>query len=593
MAYAVDKFNGQFLTSVEDGTIDTTTDLRFVGKNYAGYGEVQNENFLHLLESFANTTPPPKALKGQVWFDSANAKLKFYDGAKWKSAGGSEVSSTAPSGLAQGDLWWDSSAKQLYAWSGSEFILVGPEASPDLGSSGVTAQVVKDTGNTNHSILRITAGGKVMAIVAQTEFTLNTTVNPIDGFTLIKKGLTLVNTNTAGITTTDHYYWGTSSSALGLVIDGSFVQASEFLRGDNVTFENLISFLDDGIKIGDQSDLKIFVENENEIRVTSQLGNPINFRIVEDGLTNRNVANINVDGIYPGEDNIFDLGRASNKWQQAYIVETFGNLTGNVTGNVTGNINGNVISTDGSNAIMINSATKQIGYPGANVQGTLIGNVQGSLTGTATNASALNSIQPSTSVPGSGTSIPVRDAQGDIYANKFQGEATKADRIKIDDSAVDSDPTYKTAKTTATANTIAARDGSGNILANLFQGTATAARYADLAEKYLTDEEYEVGTVVAVGGSTEVTKCQEGNRALGVISESPAFMMNTILDGGQYVALKGRVPVKISGTVQKGDRLIAAADGTAKAVSKANADVFAIALEASVDGVNYIEAVVL
>ena len=50
MAYQVDKFNGTFLTSVEDGTIDTTTDIRFVGKNYAGYGEVQNENFLHLLE---------------------------------------------------------------------------------------------------------------------------------------------------------------------------------------------------------------------------------------------------------------------------------------------------------------------------------------------------------------------------------------------------------------------------------------------------------------------------------------------------------------------------------------------------------------
>ena len=51
MAYEVNKFNGIFITSVADGTIDTTTDLRLVGKNYAGYGEVQNENFVHLLEN--------------------------------------------------------------------------------------------------------------------------------------------------------------------------------------------------------------------------------------------------------------------------------------------------------------------------------------------------------------------------------------------------------------------------------------------------------------------------------------------------------------------------------------------------------------
>jgi hypothetical protein len=86
MAYEVNKFNGVFLTSVADGTIDTNTDLRLVGKNYAGYGEVQNENFVHLLENFANTTAPPKAITGQIWFDTAIKKLKFYDGAKFKTA---------------------------------------------------------------------------------------------------------------------------------------------------------------------------------------------------------------------------------------------------------------------------------------------------------------------------------------------------------------------------------------------------------------------------------------------------------------------------------------------------------------------------
>ena len=240
MAYQVDKFNGTFITSVEDGTIDTTTDIRFVGKNYAGYGEVQNENFLHLLENFANTTAPPKAVTGQVWFDSANKKIKFYDGTQWKTTNGAEVASVAPSGLGVGEFWWDTSAKQLYAWSGGEFVLVGPEASPDLGASGAVAQVVKDTGNTNHSILKINAGGKTVAIISQTEFTLNSSLNPIDDFTVIKKGITMDKADANGVTSDDYVYWGTSSNALKL----GGIDASEYLQKGSITFNQEINFQD-------------------------------------------------------------------------------------------------------------------------------------------------------------------------------------------------------------------------------------------------------------------------------------------------------------------------------------------------------------
>ena len=593
MAYQVDKFNGQFLTSVEDGTIDTTTDIRFVGKNYAGYGEVQNENFLHLLENFANTTQPPKAIMGQIWFDSANKKLKYYDGVKFKAASGAEVSDTAPSGLSTGDLWWDTSAKQLYGWDGSQFILVGPEASPDLGASGVSAQVVKDVGNTNHSILKVQAGGKVVGIISQTEFNLNNTVNPIDGFDLIKKGFTLVNTSNVGITTADYYYWGTAASATGLVVDGNFVAADQFLKSGSIVFNDRIKFGDDGIRIGDDNDFDIYVKNEDQITLESKLGGAIALDIQEDGLTLRNVLNINVNGVYPGEDQQFTLGASGNKFTEAYVQNTFGNLTGNVTGNTTGDHKGSVKSNDSEEITLINGTTRQIGYDGAALRGTLVGNVQGNLTGTASNATALNAIQPSTYTVPSGSSIPVRDTNGDIYANTFQGTATKADRIIINDSAVDSDPDYKTAKTTASALSIAARDAAGNLIANLFQGTATAAGYADLAEKYLTDQEYAVGTVVTVGGAAEVTASQSGDRALGVISEHPAFMMNTVLEGGQFIALKGRVKVNITGSVTKGDRLIAADNGTAKAEGASHPDVFAIALETSIEGVDYVEAVVL
>ena len=587
MAYQVDKFNGTFLTSVADGTIDTTTDLRFVGKNYAGYGEVQNENFLHLLENFANTTSPPKVLEGQIWYDSGNKKLKFYDGTKFKSASGAETSDSAPGGLGTGDLWWDTAAKQMYAWSGAEFILIGPEASPDLGASGVVAQVVKDTGNTNHSILKVLAGGKTVAIASQTAFTLNSTINPIEDFTLVKKGLTLANTDANGISN-DYVYWGTSSNALRL---GGFA-ADQFLQKGNIEFDPLytVKFPDNGFILGDQNDLRFFIQTGDQIVMESLTGNPISM-YVTDGATRNISGEFTTTGFRPGTDNNYDLGESLKKWADVYATTFNGNLVGNVTGNTTGNHTGDLFSNSAQK--MIDAASEEIGYASATLRGTLFGNVSGDLTGNASNAALLTSLAPSETVPSGVASIPVRNASGNIIATQFVGTVDKADRLKIDDSATDSDPNYKSAKTTPSNSSIAARTAAGDLRANLFDGTATAARYADLAEKYLTDDAYDYGTVVSVGGLMEVTASKEGDRALGVISKSPAFMMNAHLAGGQFVALKGRVPVKVVGTVKKGDRLIASADGTAT-VSKASPDVFAIALEGSdVAEVKLIEAVVL
>jgi hypothetical protein len=167
---------------------------------------------------------------------------------------------------------------------------------------------------------------------------------------------------------------------------------------------------------------------------------------------------------------------------------------------------------------------------------------------------------------------------------------------------------YRTATvdtaSTGTANSIATRDADGNLNAVLFQGTATSALFADLAEKYLADQEYEVGTVVVVGGELEVTACSLGERAFGAVSGSPAFMMNEGLEGGTYIALKGRVPVKVVGPVRKGDKLIAADNGCAGVahailknlpVRAGNfPDTFAIALENNDDdGVKLVEAIIL
>ena len=108
-----------------------------------------------------------------------------------------------------------------------------------------------------------------------------------------------------------------------------------------------------------------------------------------------------------------------------------------------------------------------------------------------------------------------------------------------------------------TGSTIVARDSSGNFSAGVISATATAARYADLAEIYATDQNYQPGTVVVFGGEKEVTVTDHPNspRVAGVISTDPAYMMNKDAEG-QYVALRGRVPCKVIGPVKKGDVLI-------------------------------------
>ncbi len=605
MAYQVDKFNGTFFVSVEDGTIDTTSDLRFVGKNYAGYGEVQNENFLHLLENFSNSTSPPKVVTGQIWFDSANKKLKYYDGSRYKLAGGAEVSATAPSGLAAGDFWWDSSAKQLHAWTGTEFALIGPESSPDLGSSIISAAVVKGTVGTSvgpHTVLKVIADDKVIGIFSKTAFTLDNTQNPIEDFTVVKKGFTLAKSQT-GISTDDYVMWGTSNNANYL---GGYA-ASQYIRKGENSFTEEVSFSDPGITIGDGNDFRLRVENGDEVIVENRLGNPITFRItVVETTDERDIAVINSTGVVPGNDNVYTLGTSSSRWNNVYATTVTGNLTGNVTGNSTGVHTGNVLASD--NTVMINGTSKQIGYAGANIVGTLTGSVTGSAS-SATNASKLNEIEPRIALP-AGTvddpavaNIPIRDVTGNIYANQFIGIATKADKTFIDKTDVVVDPTwsdsttstkYRTARLSATAYSIAARDSSGDITANIFNGTATAARYADLAEKYLPDAEYEPGTVMVIGGEKEVTASTWGDRAIGVISTNPAFMMNKDLEGGVYVALKGRVPVKVIGRIKKGDELIAANNGCAMMAVPHASRVFAVALETSDnEGVKIIEALVI
>lgn len=611
MAYQVDRYNGTAFTSVEDGTVDTTSDLRFIGKNYAGYGEVQNENFLHLLENFSNTSPPPKAISGQLWYDSSPGvkKIKFYDGTRFRTASGAEVSATAPAGLQTGDLWYDSSAKQVYVWSGTDYVLVGPDIGPDLAASTVVPATIKDTDNISRTIAKFVSNGRTIAVVsgASQDFTVNTILNPINpdsppDFTLIKQGITLIN-SASGTTTSNHRFWGTASNALKL----GGIDATQFLQKGSQVFEQETAFKDPGFTLGNDNDLRVRVEDNENLVFENRIGNDITFRITEGGLVSRNVLKIKTLSIQPGETNSYDIGAQNVIWRNMYADRFIGNLQGNVynvaSGSTVTAVNVSATTTifkgtlqANDSTVLINASTKQIGYTGANLVGVLTGDCTGS-SSSAFTAERLSVYKPSIGFPLAEdgitplvdrSSVPIRSSDGDITARKFIGIADQADQLLV--SGV-----YRSTALTATANTIAARDAAGDITANLFKGTATSARYADLAEKYLTDKDYEPGTVVSVGGEAEVRATVFGDRAVGVVSTAPAYMMNSELEGGTYIALKGRVPVKVIGSVRKGDRLVATENGCAIHASfHQHSDVFAIALESSDNtDVKLIEAVIL
>lgn len=582
MSYRLDRFNGTFLVNVEDGSIDTTTDLRFLGRNYAGYGEVQNENFLHILENFANTSPPPKAIAGQIWFDSNPSirKLKFWDGNQWKIASGSAAASSAPPGLTTGDFWFDTTTDQLYAWNGANFILVGPDNTPDITATAVFGTIVKDNENNNHNILKVNINDQTQAVISSTEFILNSAVNPIPGFIRIKKGFNLINTDPlTGITSSDNYYWGTASNSLRF--EGRPVD-------DFVLQEQFGNFLDDGFTVGDQQDLRIWIQNGDIPVIENRLGEEnlnasIVFRIKTSATSDgdRDVALINSQALAPGQDGVFQLGLSTARWSQIHSNLIFGNLTGNVIGNTNGNHKGDLLDID--NFIRFNHITKKfIG----DFEGNLIGNVTGNLSGNATTASALLGF--STEVSAIPNSITIRGSDGSLTATIFKGISERADLLKVGAD-------YRSASVQATPNTISVRNASGNLFAVLFEGTATSARYADLAEKYVPDQDYGIGTVVSVGGSAEIRASALGDRAIGVISANPAFMMNKDLVGGVYVALKGRVPIKILGKVRKGDRLKADNFGLASVAEFHEFhNVFAISLEDSdQEDVKEIESIVI
>lgn len=180
MAYSINKTDGTLLATVADGQIDDlSTDITLIGKNYSGFGEALNENFIKLLENFAGTSRPERPIRGQIWFDSSELKLKVYTGTGFVPVSSATISNTQPGDPGAGDLWFNGVSKQLYFYDGVDFILLGPAYSQAQSLSGFKVETVLDNLNSSRVITLLYDNGVLLGIFSKDAFTPKL---PITGF---------------------------------------------------------------------------------------------------------------------------------------------------------------------------------------------------------------------------------------------------------------------------------------------------------------------------------------------------------------------------------------------------------------------------
>ncbi len=196
MAYTINLTNGTEIVAggLSDGSVDTSaTSLTLIGKNYAGYGEILNENLVHLLENFASPNSganpgPPNPLAGQLWWDTTNNILRVYSGTSWKiSTGATSAPFSSPPGdlsALGGDLWFDSTNQQLKIYSGAAWITVGPVATPTTGDTGAFPSVMTDILGGSHIVTQIRIAGVPYVIISKDTFP-----SALAGFSTVKAGI--------------------------------------------------------------------------------------------------------------------------------------------------------------------------------------------------------------------------------------------------------------------------------------------------------------------------------------------------------------------------------------------------------------------
>jgi microcystin-dependent protein len=255
---------------IDDNTINQETSLKLPGRNTTAYGSSISENFLHLLENFANSTQPVNPVEGQLWYDNSPGvdQLKLWDGSTWVAAGGLKKANIAPdaSNSVIGDLWVDTDNQQLYLFAGSGWVLVGPEFADGLATGSRPAEVVS-TNNETFDVVFVEVDGKPIAIVANDAFQPKST---IEGFESgLRPGVNLSSFDSGdGVP----QFSGVSEKALNLYVPGASEATSTTITAANVMRKDAVNTTNFGINIKNNLGVAVGISNELKLKVDGQAG---------------------------------------------------------------------------------------------------------------------------------------------------------------------------------------------------------------------------------------------------------------------------------------------------------------------------------
>ena len=228
MPYTINKTNGTILTDVLDNSVDrTTTDLALVGKSTPNYGEYFNENFIKLLENFANSDQPRAPIKGQLWYDTSVERLKIYNGVSWKDFNRPVVSTSEPV-LTPGEFWINPETRQLYFNDGTDNTLAGPIYTAQQGTSGFEVVNILDTDGYNRTALKLKIGNFLVGVFAKETYTPNYAVG--EGKILASEGFNGELSQGFNILNQNFKYNGTALNAENLVQDGVPINVGNFVQ---------------------------------------------------------------------------------------------------------------------------------------------------------------------------------------------------------------------------------------------------------------------------------------------------------------------------------------------------------------------------
>ena len=572
MAYTINLTDGTVFATIPDGTTNTSSSMILVGKNYAGYGEFLDENFIHLLENGSNTTAPSAPLTGQLWWDKTNNLLKVYNGTIFKTISAATSSATQPTSNVTGDLWYDTTNQQLKVYTGASFLVVGPGYTSAQGTSGAIPETILNNVGATRYITSLYVNNVRVAIVYDgASFTPEAAL--LAAFPTIYPGITLSSSVSSAV------FAGTATNAA--LLDS--LDSTDFMRAtaNTSTTGRLQVNNANGIYIGTSNVVNISQSsNDGIISAPVSTGNLI-IRTNVSGTT-YTVATALGTGIFA----------VANAATVGTTLSVTGNVTGgnlltggliSSTGNITGgnisatlhtgttvSVSGNVTGGNLLTAGLINTSST------SNTSISTAGNIQGSYF--YGNGSTLTGLSAAVSV----TKFSNGNTEGNIGASggniAFTVGGTANVLVLSSTTAYFGSDVSVSAIQKTGSNTVGNIGSSSNYFNRVF-ATATTALYADVAERFAADELLEPGTVVELGGTKEITRSREdlSENVFGVISTRPAYTMNGGAgedDTHPPVAMTGRVPVQVVGTVRKGDRLVSAGNGVARAAQPGEATAF-------------------